>query len=149
MKYALLISVELILEYAVYLFVIVVSLVVLGILKRRNRRALNGQSVKTACEKAKRYAEKLLSAKKVRVLASARLAKLSSYVAEAEWLATQIVEETKNIAFEGISSTLDGLANALSLRSEDTFLEEHELASCVRDALKTLDELIAKLEKTV
>ncbi len=131
----------LLLRYAFWLTVIFLGLLLIGIVKRKDKKNLTVEALKNAVERSKNFAERQLN-KKGKLAYSARLMKLSSAVSSAEWLALRIVEEKKEIAFEGISKELDRLATDISARASDSFIHKTEFEACLQNSLQRIGQAL-------
>ncbi len=140
--------VEIGLTYGVLGVIILVSLIALAIVKKSARKEATLIRVKAKCQKALAYADKLLAKRTKRdlLIASTKLAKLSSLTAEAEWCATCIFEEKKDLTMEGLASRLDVLSTTLSTKAEEAFFNEKEYCSCLEQAKAELESVIAQVE---
>ncbi len=137
-------------SYAFYAIVIFVGLALIGIYKKKDKRLLTPETVKNRCQRAEKFATELLEHKAgLLMLPTAKLAKLSSMIAEAEWLALRLVEDKRDIAFDGISKTLDALANDVSNKSGESIISVKELNDCLTKTRKKLNEIILKLETLI
>lgn len=132
------------LTYGILALVIIVSLIVLSIVKRAIHKEASLKKVKTKCEKAKSYAEKLLEkvTKADLLVATTQLARLSSLVSETEWNLACIVEDKKDVVLEGLATRLDGIATALSLKSEEAIYSEEEYVECIQSALEGISSVL-------
>ncbi len=142
---------KLILSYGICAAIILGALIVMGFMKRNTKRQMRPVSVKKACEKAKKYAQTALAQGNTaqKLLGATKLHHLSVLVANAAWLAYQIVENKRDILFDGIAGGLDGLATSLSKDSEQGYLPEEEYKGSIKTAIETLDATIAKLDKMI
>ena len=95
-------QIKLVIYYGVIAAVIVVTIIVMGIIRRKTKSELRPEKVKKACVKAKKYAEEILASSEHKgshaLLGATKLANLSKYVANAAWYGFQIVSEKKDIA---------------------------------------------------
>ena len=142
-------TVKLLIQYGVYVAIIIVGTIAIGVCKSRAKRQLKPQSVKAACVKAKKFAEKAqgLDEAKLLLLGTSRLLKVKNKVEDAAWAAFQVVEAKKDIIFEGISGTLEGAANNLMKEVDSGFIAKTEYDNVLKGTISTLDEVIAKLDK--
>ncbi len=140
---------KLVLAYGVCTAIILAALIVMGLMKRQTKRQMRPVSVKKACIRAKKFAEESLEQNEntKKFLAAPRLHRLSVLVSDAAWLAFQIVENKRDILFDGIANGLDGLATSLATESEQGYLPEEEYEQGVKAAIASLDSTIAKLDK--
>ncbi len=142
---------KLLLAYGTCVVIILAALIFMGFMKRHTKRQMRPVSVKKACVKAKKYAEESLEqhsgAKKL--LGATKLHRLSVLVAEAAWLSYQIVENKRDILFDGIAGGLDGLATSLEKESAQGYLPEEEYESTIKGAIALLDGTIEKLDKMI
>lgn len=140
---------KLILAYGICAAIILGALIVMGFMKRNTKRQMRPITVKKACEKAKKYAQAALvqgnAAQKL--LGATKLHHLSALVSNAAWLAYQIVENKRDILFDGIAGSLDSLATSISKDSEQGYLPDEEYEESLKVAIETLDATIAKLDK--
>ncbi|MBQ8429456.1 MAG: hypothetical protein IJX30_05120 [Clostridia bacterium] len=133
------------LYYGACIAIIIAALIIMGAMKSKTKKEMRPASVKKACVKAKVCAEKILAEKSVKMLAGTKLLRLNKYVANAFWLAFQIAENRKDIVFEGIAGTLDGLSSTLVKESNNGYLSQEEFETCVRGAIETLNVVIEKI----
>ncbi len=140
-------SAELILYYGGCIVIIAAVIIVMAILKNKTKKELRPATVKKSCIKAKVVAEKVLADKKnLKVLAGARLLKLNKYVANAFWYAFQIADTKKDIVFEGISATLDGLSSQLVKEANNGYITEEEYEAQIRNAIDVLNSVVEKIK---
>ena len=140
---------KLILYYGIILAVIAVTVLLMGVFRRKTKSELRPEKMKKACVKAKKYAEEILTSGEngARVLLGAtKLAMLSKHIANAAWYGFQIVSSKKDIVIEGIANALDGVATMLQNEAEDGYVPADEYESVVKKAISVLDENIAKLD---
>ena len=140
---------KLILYYGIILAVIAVTVLLMGVFRRKTKSELRPEKMKKACVKAKKYAEEILASGEdgARVLLGAtKLAVLSKHVANAAWYGFQIVSSKKDIVIEGIANALDGVATMLHNEAEDGYVPADEYESVVKKAISVLDENITKLD---
>ena len=140
---------KLILYYGIILAVIAVTVLLMGVFRRKTKSELRPEKMKKACVKAKKYAEEILAPGEdgARVLLGAtKLAVLSKHVANAAWYGFQIVSSKKDIVIEGIANALDGVATMLHNEAEDGYVPADEYESVVKKAISVLDENITKLD---
>ena len=136
--------------YAFYAIVIFVGLALIGVFKKREKRLLTAETVKKRCGAAAKFATQLIEHKAgVLMLPTARLARLSSMISDAEWLALRLVEEKKDIVFDGIAKDLDSLATEVSNKSAEPFISAKELTDCLEKARKKLNATVNKLETLI
>lgn len=142
---------KLLLAYGVCAVIIFAALMAMALLKRHTKRQMRPIAVKKACVKAKKYAEKSLfqNQKAAKFLGASKLLHISMLVSDAAWLAYQIVENKRDILFDGIAGGLDGLATTLAKESEQGYLTEEEYEAEVKAAIAGLDAQIAKLDKMI
>ena len=140
---------KLILSYGACAAIILAALFALAWIKNHKKRQMRPVTVKKSCGKAKAYAQKILNAGKGEqtLLGSTHLVALSAKVSETTWLAFQIAETKKDLAFEGMATSLDGLATVLAKESEVGFLEKDEYELIINNAIAVLDGVMAKLDK--
>lgn len=138
------------LEYVICLIIIVVALLGMALFKRRTKKQMRAETVKKSCEKAKKAAEEMLDDGKNKgayvLLAASKLAHLSLLVADAAWYAFQIVSAKKNILYEGIANSLDGVATELANASEEGYISVKDYQACLEKTIQTLDLAMAKLD---
>lgn len=142
---------RLILSYGLCAAIIAAALIIIAALKRHTKKQMRPEAVKKSCVKAKKYAAGLLVQHKgtQMLLGATKLAKLNAYISEAAWLAFQIVEAKKDIVFEGIAGTLDGLATEVSKESENGYIPAEEYEADVKKAIAGLDGVIAKIDTLI
>lgn len=143
-------AIRLCLYYGICLLVIILALSVIAIFKRRTKGQLRAATVRKACLKAKRVAQKLIIEQKKHnkksVLVSTKLNSLSGYVADAAWYGFQIVDAKKDIVFEGIANGIDALATEVSKTAELGYLPAKEYLDCINKTIAGLDDALAKIE---
>ncbi|MBQ8395222.1 MAG: hypothetical protein IJX49_06585 [Clostridia bacterium] len=143
-------AIRLCLYYGVCLLLIVIALSVIAIFKRRTKGQLRSETVKKACLKAKRFAQKLVIEQKKHnkksVLVSTKLNSLSGYVADAAWYGFQIVDAKKDIVFEGIANGIDTLATDVSKTAELGYISAEEYLECINKTIAGLDAALEKIE---
>ena len=143
-------AIRLAIFYGICLAVILVALAAIAVFKRRTKSQLRSATVKKACLKAKRVAQKLIIEQKKHnkksVLVSTKLNSLSGYVADAAWYGFQIVDAKKDIVFEGIANGIDALATEISKTAELGYIPAEEYLDCINKAIAGLDDALAKIE---
>lgn len=156
MTNAFLISSEgarLLLQYGGYLLVIVVGFVLIALVKRKAKKELTPEWVKSRCEKAQAYANKIISAGERKgaflLLGSTKLIKLNSLITDAVWSAYQVAEKKKDLAFEGIANTLDALATDLVQEAENGYVPVEDFERDVQAILDGLAKAIDKLNAII
>ena len=139
------------LEYAVYSVVIIVGLILLAATRRKTKKEVTPSWVKNRLERAKKYANELLSSENkssVQVwLGSTKLMKLNDKVTDAAWAAYQLVEVKKDIVFEGIAQDLDKLADGLSQETQNGYVSAEDFEKDVQKIVDGLDSAIEKIER--
>ncbi len=142
--------VKLAIYYGIIALVIVVTLIVMGILRRRTKNQLRPERIKKACLKAKKYAEDILASGEHKgshaLLGAGKLSNLSKHIANAAWFGFQIVGEKKDIVIEGISNELDALSTDMSNEAADGYVPSDVYENDVKKAISALDAIIAKLD---
>lgn len=140
----------LLISYAFYALIIFVALALIGVFKKKEKRLLSPKTVKARCEAAATFAEELIAHKKGHLMmATTKLAKLSSMISEAEWLALRLVEDKKDIDFDGIAKTLDTLATDVNNKSTESFISTRELNECLEETHKKLKSVIGSLDALI
>lgn len=138
------------LEYAICIVVILGGLIAIACLRRRQRKELTAEHLKNRILKAKKYGESVLNYAKERgvkeVLVVTKLYKLSKYLNEASWVAYQIVEVKKDILFEGIATSIDGVSTALSKEIETGFVSAEDYQKDVQTTIDALTEVLARVD---
>ncbi len=141
------------LEYAICLMLIVVAVIGMAIFKHKTRKQMSADRVKKSCQKAKVEAEEMLgeghNKSTYLLLVATKLSHLSSLVADGAWYAFQIVGAKKNILYEGIANSLDGVATELANASEEGYISVEEYRACLEKTIQTLDSAITKLDTMV
>lgn len=139
-----------VLEYAVCFLIVIGALLALGFLRRRTKKEMRAEAVRKSCLKAKAYAEEILGDVKNKgaymLLGSTKLGHLSGLIADACWYAYQIVNARRDIVFEGIATSLDTLASAISVESDDGYIPINEYQAYVKKAIGELEVVIEKLD---
>lgn len=142
--------VKLLLYYGVIVAVIVVTLIVMGVLRRKTKSELRPEKIKKSCMKAKKYAEDILASGEHKgahaLLGATKLSALSKHIANAAWYGFQIVGEKKDIVIEGISNELDALATDMSNEAADGYVPADVYENDVKKAISALDAIIEKLD---
>lgn len=140
--------VEVGLTYGVLAAVILVSLIALAIVKKRAKKEATLSNLKTKCAKATAYLDKLSQriSKRDLLIASTKLLKLNSLVVEAEWCATCIVEDKKDMIMEGLAARLDALGTVLAKKAEEAFIAEDEYRETLAQAKTELASIAAQVE---
>ena len=142
--------VKLCLYYGTCLLIVFITLLMIGILKRRTKKEMRADRVLKSCQDAKQYAEALLQTggkKSAQLLfASTKLMHLESEVLDAAWYAFQIVYAKKDIFFEGIANQLDSIANDIAEAATDGYIPMEEYEKCVQKAVENLQNVVEKLE---
>lgn len=143
-------AIRLCIFYGICVGIIIVALAAIAVFKRRTKSQLRPVTVKKACLRAKRFAQKLVIEQKKHnkksVLVSTKLNSLSGYVAEAAWYGFQIVDAKKDIVFEGIANGIDALATDVSKTAELGYIPAEEYLECINKTLVGLDDALAKIE---
>lgn len=144
-------TISTLLEYAVYSVVIIVGLILLAATRRRTKKEVTPAWVKNRLERAKKYANELLSSENkssVHVwLGSTKLMKLNDKLTDAAWAAYQLVEVKKDIVFEGIAQDLDKLADGLSQETQNGYVSAADFKKDVQKIVDGLDSAIEKIER--
>ncbi len=143
-------AIKLILYYGIIFAVILLTLAVMGVIRRKTKSELNPEKVKKACLKAKKYAENILASGESKgthaLLGATKLMNLSKHIANAAWYAFQIVSEKKDIVIEGIANALDALATEISDESADGYVPASVYEKDVQKAIEELDGIVVKLD---
>ena len=143
-------TIKLLLYYGIIALVIIATLIVMGILRRKTKNELRPEKIKKACLKAKKYAEEVLASGEHKgthaLLGATKLATLSKHVANAAWYGFQIVGEKKDIVIEGIANELDVLATELANESADGYVPAADYEKDVKKAMEVLDAVVVKLD---
>ena len=140
----------LLISYAFYALIIFVSLILIGVFKKKEKRLLSPKTVKARCEAAETFAEELIAHKKGHLMmATTKLAKLSSMISEAEWVALRLVEDKKDIAFDGVAKTLDSLATDVNNKSTESFISSKELNECLEETREKLKGVVESLDALI
>ena len=146
-------QIKLVIYYGVIAAVIVVTIIVMGIIRRKTKSELRPEKIKKACVKAKKYAEGILASGEHKgshaLLGATKLANLSKYVANAAWYGFQIVGVKKDIVIEGIANSLDGTATMLHNEAEDGYVPASAYEDYVNQAIQALEGNIAKLDEII
>ena len=146
-------QIKLVIYYGVIAAVIVVTIIVMGIIRRKTKSELRPEKIKKACVKAKKYAEEILASSEHKgshaLLGATKLANLSKYVANAAWYGFQIVGAKKDIVIEGIANSLDGTATMLHNEAEDGYVPANAYENYVNQAIQALEVNIAKLDEII
>lgn len=78
-----------------------------------------------------------------------KLMKLRSMAEESMWSAARLVEERKDLVFDGVVSNLDEIANLLADCADNAFAEREENEKNVRAALKKTEGVLAQIEAII
>lgn len=142
----------LVVEYLFYLLVIAGGIFFLALFKKKTSRGLTYETVRKKCEKLKNLLEETLvpQGKKKRKSAGnpARMAILRSAAEEAMWSASRLVDERKDLLFDGIADSLDKIADLLA-SEENAFAGEEEAEKVVKEALDATEAVLRKIEATI
>lgn len=139
-------------QYGWYILLIVAGLLLLAFVKRKSKKNLTPSAVKQSCLLLKKKLEAVLCEKDKNrngLFNQAKVAKLRSLAEEAMWNALRLVDERKDMAFEGVASGLDGIANLLSELSDDAFADAEETERYVREALERTQKIIGQIDDIV
>jgi hypothetical protein len=143
-------TIKLLLYYGIILAVILATLIVMGILRRKTKSELCPEKVKKACSKAVKYADGILASGEHKgthaLLGATKLATLSKHIANAAWYGFQIVGEKKDIVIESIANELDALATEISNEAADGYVPASSYEKYVQTAIDKLNAVIAKLD---
>ena len=136
------------LSYAALGAIILISLIVLGIIKKMNRREASLSKARAKCQQANAYAADALQLKGKRglLIASTKLSKLCSLVVDAEWSMSCVVEAKKDVVLEGVSTRLDGLASKISAKAEEAFYTEEEYLSFLKEVKAELGSIVEQVK---
>lgn len=135
------------LTYAALGLIILISLIALAIVKKSIRKEASLAKAKAKCIRAEAYAIRMMQPKGKRdlLIASTKLAKLSSLILEAEWNVLCIVEEKKDIVVEGLLGNMDALAKKISTKAEEAFFQEEEYIAFVKEVKHELSDITEKM----
>ena len=137
-------------QYGWYILLIVAGLLLL--VKRKSRKNLTPSAVRQSCLTLKKKLEVVLDERdKSRngLFNQAKVAKLRSLAEEAMWNALRLVDERKDMVFEGVASGLDAIANLLSELSDDAFADAEETERYVREALEKTQKIIGQVDDII
>lgn len=139
---------ELFLYYGVCVAIVFFVAVCIILLKLKTKREMRISTVRKHCVKARDYAESLLAEekKKAGFAGSVRLMKLDSQIKEAAWLAFQIFEEKRDIAFKDITNMLDTLASTLAEEFSIVYVSGEDYQTDIQNAQEVLESVIVKLD---
>lgn len=143
---------KLILSYGAYALIIFVGLILLTGLRRKTKKQLRPEWLKNRVLNAKAYAQKLLtnSTKGLQAfLGATHLLKLKDYVAEATWVALEIVSEKKDIVFESVSNALDAIAGTLDKAASDGLITQREYEASLQQTIDELDKTLLKIDTII
>ena len=138
-------------QYGWYILLIVAGLL-LAFVKRKSRKNLTPSAVRQSCLPLKKKLEVVLDERdKSRngLFNQAKVAKLRSLAEEAMWNALRLVDERKDMVFEGVASGLDAIANLLSELSDDAFADAEETERYVREALEKTQKIIGQVDDII
>ena len=146
-------NLKLILYYAIIFAVIVITVILMGVFRRKTKSELRPEKIKKACLKAKKFAQDIIASGEHKsthtLLGATKLANLGKHVANAAWYGFQIVSAKKDIVIEGIANSLDTLATELNNESSDGYVPAAAYEKCVTNAISVLDENIAKIDAII
>ncbi len=138
---------KLLLYYGICAGAILLVCIVMALLKYKTKKEMRASGVKKHCVKTRACAQEWLeNDERAGILAPAKLAKLNGLVEELAWLAFQIFEEKKDLAFEKIAGALDGLATDLAKESANGYVTDEAYKNSLQATIRTLDGVIAKLD---
>ena len=143
---------KLILSYGICFAIILFGLILLALFKHRTKKEMRPQTIKACCQKAKKYAETLMAGREKRgalLLASTKGMKLTAMVEEAAWLAFQVVEAKKDLVYEGLAGSLDGLATKLGNDFMQGYISAEEYERDLQTAINGLDAAVLKLNTLI
>ena len=139
-------------QYGWYILLIVAGLLLLAFVKRKSRKNLTPSAARQSCLTLKKKLEDVLDERdKSRngLFNQAKVAKLRSLAEEAMWNALRLVDERKDMVFEGVASGLDAIANLLSELSDDAFADAEETERYVREALEKTQKIIGQVDDII
>ena len=139
-------------QYGWYILLIVAGLLLLAFVKRKSRKNLTPSAGRESCLTLKKKLEVVLDERdKSRngLFNQAKVAKLRSLAEEAMWNALRLVDERKDMVFEGVASGLDAIANLLSELSDDAFADAEETERYVREALEKTQKIIGQVDDII
>ena len=129
-------------QYGWYILLIVAGLLLLAFVKRKSKKNLTPSAVKQSCLLLKKKLEAVLCEKDKNRNGLFNQAKVM-------WNALRLVDERKDMAFEGVASGLDGIANLLSELSDDAFADAEETERYVREALERSQKIIGQIDNII
>lgn len=142
-------------QYGWYLLLIVAGILLLALVKRRAKRTLTPETVKQNCLSLKKRLEDTLKEEEKDkigrngMFSQAKLMKLCSAAEEAMWSATRLVEERKDLVFDGVVGKLDEIANLLADCADNAFAEREESEKSVRAALQKTEAVLVQIEEII
>ncbi len=145
-------AVQLAIQYGWYLIVIIAGLLLLAFVRKKSKKTLTPEAVRQNCAALKKRLEDMLSEErksKNGIFNQAKMMKLCSSAEEAMWSASRLVDERKDLVFDGVAGNLDGVANLLSEASANTFAENAETAAHVREALEQVERIIVQIDEII
>ena len=142
--------IKLVIYYAVIFLIILLTLILMGVFRRKTKREMHPEKIKKACIKAKKYAENVLGLGEHKgtqaLLGASKLATLAGHIANAAWYGFQIVGEKKDIVIEGIANELDVLSTDMSNEAADGYVPADVYEKDIQKAIERLNAIIQKLD---
>lgn len=145
-------AISLFVRYAWYLTIILIGLFLLALMKRKSRKELTPETVRQNCIALKKRLESAISEETKSgkgKLGQAKMIKLRSTAEEAMWSALRLVNEGKELVFDGVAEKLDGVADILSDAAENMFAEGAETEKAIREALDSVNGIIVRLDEII
>ena len=148
-------GIQLAIQYGWYLILIVAGILLLALVRRRAKKNLTPEAVKQNCiSLQKRLEDTLKEDEKEKsgrsgMFSQTKLMKLRSMAEESMWSAARLVEERKDLVFDGVVSSLDEIANLLADCADNAFAEREENEKIVRAALNKTEGVLAQIEAII
>lgn len=138
-----------IIEYMIFLISIVMSLLLIIIVRRYNRKEASFKNLKNKCIYIKNYIHKIQNKTKKEdiVLMVSRLNKLTHLICEATWISSRIADEKKDVILDDITSSLDMLATNIYQYSLDGVFNKNDYLNKLNYVLTTMDDIYSRCER--
>ena len=136
-------------KYLILIGVILLSIMLIIIIRRKYRKEASIKRCKSICLKAKAYAKKIKSKSNKRQLfiASTRLSKLCSILSNATYIMERVGEEKKDVVLDDITSSLDSLATCVFSFLEEAIFTKDEYEQNVEYVINNIDSIIDRINQ--
>lgn len=141
-------------RYLWYFLLIGLGIFFLALVRRKTSRGLTKGRVKEKCLLLRKLLEETLEAEGRKIGKSAghkasvnpaRMAKLRGAAEEAMWTASRLVDERRDLVFDGIAGSLNEIADLLA-EAESAFADGSETEKSLREALRATDSVVEKID---